>query len=219
MVLVRWGVTYGRRQGMQRIEYRYKCPTVVRGRQSSPTTLDLESNPPTGVFGSLFWPLIPAKTWFMTQNRIDGAAVIGQLDGCMSAPFQTCGVPLLLFVWPLHWTGRLTRVDLMITRTTTKQQHKNNKYPTLTSLWIWNQKRGGTTRVWWKRVNISEFMATIIMVDSGTRPSVVGQWANTYCIGVAYSENLLEGLVRPLYQCWNIVFNQPAVATDWVTKP
>ena len=122
MVLVRWGVIYERRQGMQRIEYRYKCPTVVRGRQSSPTTLDLESNPPTGVFGSLFWPLIPAKTWFMTQNRIDGAAVIGQLNGCMSAPFQTCGVPLLLFVWPLYWTSKLTRVDLMITRTTTKQQ-------------------------------------------------------------------------------------------------
>ena len=48
MVLVRWGVIYERRQGMQRIEYRYKCPTVVRGRQSSPTTLDLESNSPQG---------------------------------------------------------------------------------------------------------------------------------------------------------------------------
>ena len=46
MVLICWGVIYERRQGMLRIEYRYKCPTVVRGRQSSPTTLDLESNSP-----------------------------------------------------------------------------------------------------------------------------------------------------------------------------
>ena len=46
-------------------------------------------------------------------------AVMGQLNGCMSAPFQTCGVPLLLFVWPLYWTSKLTWVDLMIARTTT----------------------------------------------------------------------------------------------------
>ena len=97
MVLVRWGVIYERRQGMQRIEYRYKCPTVVRGRQSSPTTLDLESNPPTGVFGSLFWPLIPAKTRLMTED-LAGPPVIMLTDGCMSVPSQTCGVPLLLFV-------------------------------------------------------------------------------------------------------------------------
>ena len=48
MVLICWGVIYEREQGMLRIEYRYKCPTVVRGRQSSPTTLDLESNLPQG---------------------------------------------------------------------------------------------------------------------------------------------------------------------------
>ena len=46
MVLICWGVIYERKQGMLRIEYRYKCPTVVRGRRSSPTTLDLESNSP-----------------------------------------------------------------------------------------------------------------------------------------------------------------------------
>ena len=48
MVLICWGVIYEREQGMLRIKYRYKCPTVVRGRQSSPTTLDLESDSPWG---------------------------------------------------------------------------------------------------------------------------------------------------------------------------
>ena len=99
MVLVRWGVIYERRQGMQRIEYRYKCPTVVRGRQSSPTTFGFGIKP---THRGIWLPVLATHTnqslVYNTESARDGPPVIDQLNGCMSAPFQTRGVPLLLFV-------------------------------------------------------------------------------------------------------------------------
>ena len=215
MVLICWGVIYEREQGMLRIEYRYKCPTVVRGRQSSPTTLDLESNSPQRCLAPCSshsyqpkldlwqgtWPDHLLWGWLM----VIWVRLPNYVECCCH-----CSCNLGIKQVDSHESTWWLREQ---------QQPKSNKHPAISSLWIWNQKRSGTTQVRRKRVNISEFMATIIMVDSGTRPSVVGQWANTYCIGVTYSDNLLEGLVRPLHQCWNIVFNQPAVATDWVTEP
>ena len=106
----------------------YQVPLQVPNRGTGTTVLTYHLGfgieLTTEVFGSLFWPLIPAKTRLMIED-LAGPPVVMSADGCMSVPSQTHGVSLLLFVRPLYWTSKLTRVDLMITRTTTKQQTTN----------------------------------------------------------------------------------------------
>ena len=104
MVLICWGVIYECRQGMLRIEHRYKCPTVVRGRRSSPTTLDLESNSPQGsqatCSGHSYRPKLDLwrRTW--PDHLLWGWLAVAWVH--LSKTFRA---PLLLFVWPLHQTS------------------------------------------------------------------------------------------------------------------
>ena len=104
MVLICWGVIYERRQGMLRIEYRYKCPTVVRGRQSSPTTLDLESNSPQRSQASC-----PGRSYRPKPDLWQGTWPDHLLWGWLTVVWvrlsKTSGILLLLFVWPLHRTS------------------------------------------------------------------------------------------------------------------